>query len=132
MYKIFEHTADVGIEVESDSLEHAFEEAALGMFDLMIDVKNVDCVEKKVVEIDAKDLDSLLVKFLSELLYLLDSENFVICDVYVKLYGNKLIAELKGEKYSRDKHGSKAVIKAVTYHMLNVDPSGKIRVLFDI
>ncbi len=132
MYKIFEHTADVGIEVESDSLEHAFEEAALAMFNIMVDVKNVKCLEKKIFEIEAQDLDSLLVKFLSELLYFLDAENFVLCDAYVKIIGLKIMAEIKGEKYSRERHGSKAVIKAVTYHMLSVDPSGKIRVIFDI
>ena len=77
-------------------------------------------------------LDSLLVKFLSEILYLFDAEQYVPKSVKVKIKNLELNAILNGEKYNRKKHGSYLVVKAVTYYMLNVDLSGKLRVLFDI
>jgi len=132
MYKILEHTADVGIEVESLNLEKAFEEAALAMISLSIDINKVDKKIKKNFNISAENYDSLLVKFLSEILYLFDAEQFVPGYVKVKINNLTLNAELEGEKYNREKHGSYLVIKAVTYHMLMVDKTGRLRVLFDI
>ncbi len=132
MYKILEHTADIGIEVESLNLEKAFEEAALAMISLSIDINKVDKTIKKNFNLSAENYDSLLVKFLSEILYLFDAEQFVPRYVKVKINGLTLNAELEGEKYNREKHGSYLVIKAVTYHMLMVDQAGRLRVLFDI
>jgi len=132
MYKILEHTADVGIEVESLNLEKAFEEAALAMISLSIDINKVDKKIKKNFNLSAENYDSLLVKFLSEILYLFDAEQFVPGYVKVKINNLTLNAELEGEKYNREKHGSYLVIKAVTYHMLMVDKTGRLRVLFDI
>jgi len=132
MYKILEHTADVGIEVESLNLEKAFEEAALAMISLSIDINKVDKTIKKNFNLSAENYDSLLVKFLSEILYLFDAEQFVPGYVKVKINNLTLNAELEGEKYNREKHGSYLVIKAVTYHMLMVDKTGRLRVLFDI
>ncbi|MGC8564962.1 MAG: archease [Thermoplasmata archaeon] len=132
MYKILEHTADIGIEVESLNLEKAFEEAALAMISLSIDINKVDKTIKKNFNLSAENYDSLLVKFLSEILYLFDAEQFVPGYARVKINGLTLNAELVGEKYNREKHGSYLVIKAVTYHMLMVDKTGRLRVLFDI
>jgi len=132
MYRIFEHTADIGIEVESTDLERAFEEAAIAMVSLSVNIENVERKIKKKVEISSTDYDSLLVKFLSEILYLLDAENFVPKLAKVKIENFNLSADLEGENYSREKHGSLLAIKAVTYHMINVDPSGRLRVIFDI
>ncbi len=132
MIKIFEHTADIGLEVESENLEKAFSEAAFGLMSLMVDIENVTCIERKKFEIEAEDLESLLVKFLSEILYVFDAENFVFSNLKVIISGNKLTANLCGERYVREKHGSKMSVKAVTYHLLYVDPKGKLRVIFDI
>lgn len=132
MYRIFEHTADIGIEVESTDLERAFEEAAIAMVSLSVNIENVERKIKKELKISSDDYDSLLVKFLSEILYLLDAENFVPKSAKVKIENFNLSADLEGENYRRDKHGSMLAIKAVTYHMINVDPSGKLRVIFDI
>ena len=132
MIKILEHTADIGFEIESDSLENAFSEAALGLISLMVDIDKIECKENKKIEITSMDLESLLVKFLSEILYLFDAENFIFSKVKVNIQDNKLISTLCGEKYIRNKHGNKLNVKAVTYHMLYVDPKGKLRVIFDI
>lgn len=132
MIRIIEHTADIGIEVESEGLENAFSEAATALVSLMVSIENVSCSEIKEIEIESHDLESLLVKFLSEILYLFDAESFVFSRVEVRIDGTRLRASLCGEKYSRERHGSKLNVKAVTYHMLSVEKSGKLRVLFDI
>lgn len=132
MYKILDHTADIGIEVINENLEKALEEAAVAMISLSVDLNKVEEKIKKIVEMDFLDYESMVVKYLNEILYLFDAENFVMKRAKVKITEKKLFSELYGENYSREKHGSMLVIKAVTYHMIEVDPKGKIRVLFDI
>ncbi|MDP8011254.1 MAG: archease [Thermoplasmata archaeon] len=132
MYKVFEHTADIGIEVESENIERAFEEAAYAMISLSVNIENVNVKEKREIKINANSLESLLVKFLNEILYLFDAEQFVTKMTKVRIQNLDLYSELSGEKYDRSRHGSYLVIKAVTYHMIAVDPSGKLRVIFDI
>ena len=112
MYEIVEHTADIGLKIKSDSLENAFREAALGMLSLMIDIEKVENRFSMDVNINA--------------------EKFVYSDVKVELKNNTLNAKLFGENYNKSKHGSKLLIKAVTYHMISVKENGEIFVIFDI
>jgi len=135
VYKIIEHTADVGIEARGKNLEEAFEEAARGMFSIITDGGKIDSKVERRVEIPSEDDEEmLLVDWLSELLYINDVENLVFGDFDVKI-GKKLIGFAYGEEYSREKHGYGVEIKAVTYHMLEIKRDKKgvvIKVLFDI
>lgn len=135
MYRIIDHTADVGIEVEAGSLREAFEEAAMGMFSIMLDVDKVEPRETRRVEVRGESLEDLLVSFLEELLFLFDTEQFVpgrvrILELDPENY--RLVAELVGERADPGRHGIHLEVKAVTRHMLEVDPRGRVRVLFDI
>ncbi len=132
MYEIVEHTADIGLKIKSDSLENAFREAALGMLSLMIDIEKVEKKFSVDVNIKADNLESLLVRFLTEILYIFEVERFVYSDLKVEIKDNSLNAELFGESYNRSKHGSKLLIKAVTYHMISVKENGEIFIIFDI
>ncbi len=134
-YRVFEHTADVGVEVWGSTLKDVFRDAARAMFSLMVD--SVEAREERTVELEGERLDWLLVDWLSELLYLMDAEGLVFSDFDVALErsGSKwrLRAVAKGEPYDREKHGAKMEIKAVTYHMLEMDEGARrARVLFDI
>ncbi len=135
MYKIIEHTADVGIEAYGKNLEEAFENAAKGMFAIITDGSKIDCKVKKKIELEkGDDEELLLVDWLSELLYIHDVENLVFGEFEVKL-NDRLIGYACGEKYDRQKHGYGVEIKAVTYHMLEIKRNKKgvtIKVLFDI
>ncbi|MGC8496899.1 MAG: archease [Thermoplasmata archaeon] len=133
MHQIIEHTADIGLITKADSFEHTLDELALAMFDLIVDIKSVEPQYRIGISINYDNMDSLVVDFLSELIYQFDANHFVPCNVKTTLQEKELKAELTGEKYDRKKHGSKLEIKAVTYHMLNVDlVNNEIKILFDI
>lgn len=133
MHHIIEHTADIGLITKADSFIHTLDELALAMFELMLDIKAVEPKYKISISINYENIDELVVDFLSELIYQFDANHFVPCTVKTAVYNKELKAELTGEKYNRKKHGSKLEIKAVTYHMLNVDPlNNEIKILFDI
>ncbi len=131
-----EHTADVGIEVEADSLEELFEGAAVGMSCLMLDIGKVRGVEEREVSIHASDLAEMMFKWLNELLFLFETEEFLFHGFDVcRIEGENLEAKITGENYDPNRHEILDEIKAATYHMMEVSKkNGKwfARVIFDV
>lgn len=118
-FKFLPHTADVKFQAFGKSLNEAFENASLAMFNTMYDGK-VKSVIKKKIGVKGKDLESLLYNFLEELLFLLDSQNFFLSKIKVKIDEKKL--ELKAA-LSGDKAGNYKInldVKAVTYNQMYV------------
>ncbi len=132
-YEVFEHTADAGITAYGESTPEIFENAAYGMFDLMTDLRRVRPVGEVRVEVEAHDLGSLLVDGLSELLYIHEAEDVFFVEFDVELEGFRLTAKARGEELDPGRHRLQAQVKAVTYHMLEVNPEeGYAIVIFDI
>jgi SHS2 domain-containing protein len=133
-YEIIEHTADVGVKAYGKTVAEAFEHVAEGMFDIITDESTIDPVGQYDIRLEAPDLEQLLVDWLSQLLFLNDAQNLVFGKFQVTLTGNRLSAQVFGEKYDTKKHRMGAEIKAVTYHMLQVSEKDPIfaQVLFDI
>ena len=135
-YELIEHTADVGVKAYGKTLSEAFENAAKGMFDIITDSSEVESTGQYDIELNASDLEQLLVDFLSELLYLHSANSLVFG--FFKLDVDELKKSLKGtfygEKFNLSKHRVGAEIKAVTYHMLEVRNKKPyhVQVLFDI
>lgn len=133
-YELIEHTADVGIKAYGRTVAEAFEHVAEGMFDIITDESTIDPVGQYDIRLEAPDLEQLLVDWLSQLLFLNGAQNLVFGKFQVTLTGNRLSAQIFGEKYDRKKHRMGVEIKAVTYHMLQVSEKDPIfaQVLFDI
>lgn len=136
-YTEFEHTADVGIELSAPDERAAYERAAAAMFDLMCDLDRVGDAWTRSVRVEARpgDRQNLLVRWLSELLYLRASENVMLSRFGVtSLADGVLEADIAGERFDPARHTLRAEIKAPTYHQLKIEPSGgewTVRVIFD-
>ena len=132
-YQIIDHTADVLMRTSGKDMNDAFENAAYALFDTMCDASTVQPLKIKKVECEADDLEQLLVDWLSRLLFLCDVDDMLFSEFEVKITGTKLKARIKGEKLDAEKHLLKTDIKAITYHMLEVDQeNNRIQVLFDV
>ncbi|HWR27186.1 MAG TPA: archease [Candidatus Thermoplasmatota archaeon] len=133
-YELIEHTADVGVKAYGKTIAEAFEHAAKGMFDIITDESTIDPVGQYDFQLEAPDLEQLLVDWLSQLIFLNDAQDLVFGKFQVTLTGNRLSASVFGEKYDTKKHRMGVEIKAVTYHMLQVNEKDPIfvQVLFDI
>ncbi|MCS7066147.1 MAG: archease [Fimbriimonadales bacterium] len=68
-FRIVEHTADKGLEVEASTLPDLFATAARGLFHLMIDPDRYPPTEQDELKIGAPDLEMLMVRWLNELVY---------------------------------------------------------------
>jgi len=124
-FEFLEHTADVLISAHGASLEQAFENAALAMFEVMTDTKKINTIEKDTVEVEAEDEYALLYSWLEALLVKFEV-NGMLCSKFEILglednsEGFKLKANVWGEKFNAEKHPQKVAVKAVTYHRMEI------------
>ena len=137
MRKNFEHTADIGIEIESLTLAEAFEEVSLSFSEVITAGNLPKAVISKKVSLEAENLDSLLVDFMSYLIVLFDTDFFITGSSKLAISKKKkfkLEGNLIGEIYNQDNHGYGVEIKAISYHQLlvNEGPPARIRVILDL
>ena len=76
-FELIEHPADVGIRVYGRDLAALFTHAALGLCSLVTDTDTVLERETRSVEVAAPDRESLLVAWLSEVLWLIEAEDLL-------------------------------------------------------
>jgi SHS2 domain-containing protein len=132
-YEYIEHTADIGIKAYGETVDESFANAALGMFNVMTDVSKVEPVGEFDVKVESDNLEDLLVDWLGELLFLHETQDVLLSEFDVKIDGLSLDAKVRGETLDREKHELKDDVKAITYHMLEVNQGeGYLKVLLDI
>jgi len=112
-FRFFKHTADVKFRAYGKTLEEAFENAGLAMFNAMYKGK-VEKKTKRRIQVEGKDKESLLYNFLEELLFLLDTESFFLASCKAEIKDNSLEAELYGDNAKR--YPVEIDVKAVTYN----------------
>ncbi len=131
-YQILEHKADVKIKVFGRTKEELFLNALKGMnYILKPEVEKGFC-KKREIKIESLNLDTLLVDFLSEILYLTQVNRETYEDIKFKEFtNNKIEGELRGRKIKRLGED----IKGVTYHNLKIQKKENFwttTILFDI
>ncbi len=132
---VYDITADAGIRYKAKDLKELFCKGILATFNEITDIENVE--PKEEYEIKAEnELPFLLADIINEALVLHESKNFVAreCEV-VELKDNFVRVKLRGEPFNPEKHSSKLVIKAATYHRLKaekVNDNYEAEVIFDI
>lgn len=118
-FEIVESTADIGVRVRADDLETFFEDAARGMFHIICDEPVEGWPAAHEVALDAPDTATLLVDWLSELLYLFEVKKFFFQKAAFHSVGAAgLRATVSGTAFRGELAGTE--IKAVTYHLLEV------------
>jgi SHS2 domain-containing protein len=120
-FEVLEHTADIGFHATAETLPALFRQAARAFFFIAIDDTRLTGRDVHVIEVDGSDYESLLVNFLQELLYLFDSGRWAPCDCEIDtLEPTRLRARVRGEVRAPERHPWKLIVKAVTYHGLEV------------
>lgn len=131
-FEYFDHEADVGIVGYGNSLNEAFEEGAKAMFQIMVDIKNVEPKKEIEIEVEALDEEALFVEWLNSLLAHKDVEEMLFSDfkVEIKHLAGKYILNgiAKGEKINCKKHHLKTEVKAATYSQLKIEKNNIYRV----
>lgn len=120
-YEYIEHTADLGFKAYGSTLQAMFANAAAALIGVMVDRETVQPKLERALQVGGQDLDTVLVSWLNELLYVFDIEQVFLTQfnfAYISDHGLEAIA--KGEAMDPKHHHIKTTIKAVTYHQLYV------------
>jgi SHS2 domain-containing protein len=135
-YETFDHTADLGIRIFGQTYEELMANAAYALFDLLTDLDRVQETLAYAIHVEAAEREELLVRWLSELLFLSESQGFLFKRFqFSHLDQTSLQAVAHGEKFAPSRHEFKMEIKAVTYHqvaMKEKDGAWEGRIIFDI
>ena len=133
-FEVLEHKADLKIRAFGKTKEELFLNAMIGMFEgARYEPESKIKGGERKISIKSPDLSSLLVDFLSEVLYLSEVNQEVYYQIQFKKFIDKNIEGiLLGKKLKR----MGVIIKGVTYHDLHIrqrkDKTWEAIVLFDI
>ena len=125
----------MGIVAYGRDLKELFANAAQGLFSQITDIRRVRPRHSRQVAVEAGDTESLLVDWLNELIFLLDSEGFLGRRFEILEVGDgRLRAQVWGEPVDLDRHQMHVAVKATTYHQLQVvqRDGWRAQVIFDI
>lgn len=119
-YETFEHGADIGIRGFGRTMAEAFENTAIALYSVMVNIPAVEASEKRSVTVSAPDNELLLIEWLNALLSLSDIEHMVFSKFRVTMEGTSLAGTAWGEKLDQERHEPNVEIKGATYYMLKV------------
>ena len=132
-YEVLDHTADLMIKGYGSDLEECYANLAYGMFDQTVDLRDVTPSETREVDVTGFDDEDALYSFLSELLFIEAYENIVLKEFEVKIDGLHITCTARGELLDRSKMRIRGEIKAVTFHMMDIDrDTPSVTVLFAV
>jgi len=135
-YIQIEHTGDKGIKVFGNSVKELFINAAYGMFDIMVDISNLNQNLSETIEVAADNYEELLVTWLTELNYIFISENKIFNKFEISRLKNFELSGIAiGDHFDSRKREIFSEIKAVTYHELYVEQKNEkweAQIIFDI
>jgi len=123
---LFDHTADIGVDVYGATRKALFRNAALALAAIMTEPSSITMKEDRSFTIQGTDLEDLWINYLRELLYLMNGDNFLIRMVDIpQLSRTTLSCTAHGEPMDRKRHEMMAEIKAVTYHQAGVQKTAQ-------
>ncbi len=137
---MLDHTADVGFELGAPSLEALFDEARRALLMVVFEHPPEEGEGVDAVRLAAPDRETLLVRWLNELVYLIQDTCFVPVGAKIRLReasdsGYALEAHLTGAPLLLEEYGWQGEIKSATFHGLDVtsDEDGwHARVILDV
>lgn len=126
-FQYFSHPAEAGFKAFGKTAKEAFSNAVLAMTNMLTPISKIKSRKEAAIKITSTSLPNLLVDFLNEILYILDTKKLLIAKIKKLniIEKNKkfiLTAKALGDNAKNYKtHGD---IKAVTYHQLKIEKKG--------
>ncbi|MBN2104406.1 archease [bacterium] len=137
-----DHTADVGFRVWGKNGPELFIEAAYAMMSQIVNLETIKCVQKQVIHLEEKNLESLLHRWLREILFYFD-KGLIFNQFHIEKHNlsDKKASEFyldgywAGEPIDLNRHEICIEIKAVTRHNFYLRANGpwwEANILFDV
>ena len=117
--------ADCALEIEGQSLDDLFATAGRAVAEIMVDPATVPSTEERTLALTASSLELLLFDWLSELLFLKDSEQLVFPRVTATVHPGppcRLLVTMAGGRLGAETE-RRADPKAVTLYRFRLEPT---------
>lgn len=135
LFREFEHTGDLGIELEAPTRLELFANAALALAHLMVAAQGISPRESRVIETSAETDEDLMHDMLAAALNVFLADGFIWCETRAQELPGGVAVTLHGEQFDPRRHQLLTEIKAVTYHELRVERRRglwRARIVFDV
>ena len=120
-FRFLNHTGDLAIEIYGQSLRNIFENAGQALFHVITDPSKVQEKVEKGITLAYDDLETLMVDWLGELLYLHDVEGLLFRRFEVRgMEDGRFEVKAWGESFQEGRHVIRTEVKAVTFHHLEI------------
>jgi protein archease len=137
---MLDHTADVGFELRTPTLEELFDEARRALLMVIFERPPEEGAEEGEIQLSAPDLEMLLVRWLNELIYLVQGVGFVPVGAEIRIQRRdgaslSLEARIAGAPLLLEEFGWQGEIKSATFHGLEIandDEGWHARVILDV
>jgi SHS2 domain-containing protein len=125
-FKFHEHTADITVQCWAPSIEEAFEQAALGVLEVILDTSTVSPMVPIDVRLEGIDLQELLVEWIGHLIALIDINSqfyseFEVQEIQESTERCVMKARVWGEPIDLERHITRTEVKAMTYADMRIE-----------
>ncbi|MDP8952355.1 MAG: archease [Actinomycetota bacterium] len=125
MIRMLDHTADIGFEIGAPTLEALFDEARQALLMAIFERPPEKGEEERPARLRAPDLETLLVRWINELVFFTQSDGFVPVRADIRIQetgegGFSIEAYLAGAPLDLEGYGWQGEIKSATFHGLEV------------
>lgn len=121
-YRLLEHPTDAVVEVDAETMEDAFAEAARAAIAITLDPDKVEQTHTMEFSAEGRDTDYLLFSWLEEIVFVMITRGFAIgrLEFDMDRAACRIRAVAHGEPLDIAKHGFKVEIKAPTFHDMQI------------
>ncbi len=127
MFELLDHTADIGFRAWGETAAKLFENAALALVSIAFEVQTIQPLEPYPLAVTGEDYESLLVNWLSEVLYYMDAQQVLLRRIEVEHIGpENVVGRGWGEPLERGRHQARLIVKGITYHQLKIERTGEL------
>ena len=120
-FELLEHTADIGIRAWGETPAELFENAAIAVESVAVELERVEPRIAYPIFASGEDLESLLVNWLNEVVYYMDGGRVAMSRFRINsLTETQAAGHGWGEPRDAERHPPRIVVKAATYHQLRI------------
>lgn len=127
-YEFFDHTADAKFKAQGKTLEELFTNCARACSAIITDVDIIKPKKEHKIHITAKRLEAALFDFLDEILFLLDTEGFILYDcknIHITQSENTVSVSCTAVGDYHKHYDVSCNVKAVTYNEMYIKETKK-------
>jgi len=135
VFEELEHTADIRMRIFAPDLSSLFSESGFALAKILYGGYPLETsTESFSIEAEGKDLEELIVNFLSELLFLTETE-YLVPQKFTLTVGNSVSGTVDGVLFDRKKHSGGTGVKGISYSGLSLTRTKtgfELIIIFDI